>query len=301
MIPAQTSTPDLTLSIISADNLDQLLPCLESVFANTHTVTLEVYVVDNAAQDGTAAAVAARFPQVNVIQNRERQGFSTNNNRVLARGRGRYLMLLNDDTLVLDAALDRLVAFADTTPDAGVVGAWLLNPDRTFQPAFSFFPNPWFEAFWSSSAFFPRLRASAQTPFTTDTVSGAALMIRRDTYEEIGGLDTRFDPIYAEETDWCYRVRAAGWRVYTHPQATIVHYGSQTMNRMPLRKLELLQGHKAEFFRKHYGPVPTLAFKLGLCLASAAKFLVYRLLAPILSSTEKSELHGAMCRIALRL
>jgi len=198
----EPSRPDLTISIISADNLALLLPCLRSVFASTHRLTLEVFVVDNASTDGTAEAVAAEFPQVKVIRNTRRLGFSTNNNLVLRQGQGRYLMLLNDDTVVLDGALDTLVAFADMQSDAGVVGSFLLNPDRSFQAAFSALPNPWIEGFWSTAALLPRLRAGARAPFITQTVCGAALMIRREAMDQVGLLDTAFDPIYAEETDW---------------------------------------------------------------------------------------------------
>lgn len=266
---------DLTVSIVSADNLDLLLPCLESVFKNTHHTTLEVYLVDNASTDDTATVVTQKFPQVKVIHNSQRLGFSTNNNLVLCQGQGRYLLLLNDDTLVVDGALDTLVAFADTHPEIGVVGSFLLNPDLSFQPAFSRFPSPWIEGFWSTSAFFPRLRSKATTPFEVDTVCGAALIIRRETMEQVGLLDTQFDPIYAEETDWCYRVKKAGWKVYTHPKAQIVHYGGQTMNRTPEHKLELLQGHKVLFFRKHYSKLAAPFFKIVLWVSSFLKALIY--------------------------
>ena len=293
--------PDLTVSVISAGNLELLLPCLRSVFESTHRVSLEVYLVDNASTGGTAAAVEAGLPQVQVLRNEEPQGFSTNNNRVLRRGRGRYLMLLNDDTLVLDGALDILVAFADRHPDAGVVGSFLLNPDRTFQPSFSRFPNPWLEGFWSTAAFFPGVRAGAAGPFETDTVCGAALMIRRQTMEAIGWLDTDFDPIYAEETDWCYRAKQAGWKVFTHPAARIVHYGGQTMNRIPMRRLELLQTHKAKFFRKHHGEFATAFFKTSLWISSLAKFLLYSVPWRGSARAGKAHLHRYMLRRVPRL
>ena len=113
--------PDLTLSIISSDNLDLLLPCLRSVFENTHHITLEVYVVDNASADDGAAAVKAAFPRVQVVCNEVRQGFSTNNNIALRQGQGRYLMLLNDDTRVLNGALDCLVRHSAKDDDIEIV------------------------------------------------------------------------------------------------------------------------------------------------------------------------------------
>jgi len=293
--------PDLTISIISADNLTLLLPCLRSVFESTHCITLEVFVVDNAANDGTAAAVQAEFPQVKVICNTTRLGFATNNNLVLRQGEGRYLMLLNDDTIVLDGALDTLVAFADVQHDAGVVGSFLLNPDHTFQAAFSALPNPWIEGFWSTAALFPRLHADAQAPFVTETVCGAALMIRRETMDQVGVLDTAFDPIYAEETDWCRRVALAGWKIYSHPQALIIHYGGQTMDRVPLRKLQLLHSHKALYFRKHHGRWAEVFFRATLCAASLVKVIRYSIPPSSAQKSKHRQLHLHMVTHAFSL
>lgn len=297
----EQTRPDLTVSIISADNLALLLPCLRSVFAATHHITLEVFVVDNASTDDTAETVQAEFPQVKVLRNAERLGFSTNNNFVLRQGQGRYMMLLNDDTVVLDGALDTLVTFADLRADAGVVGSFLFNPDRTFQAAFSAFPNPWIEGFWSTAALFPRLHAKAEEPFLTQTVCGAALMIRRKTMDQVGLLDTGFDPIYAEETDWCRRVSKTGWKVYSHPRSRIIHYGSQTMDRVPIRKLELLQSHKARYFRKHHGKLAEAYFRTTLCFASLAKVVRYTLLPKSHPDRERRQLHWHMMRHAFSL
>jgi N-acetylglucosaminyl-diphospho-decaprenol L-rhamnosyltransferase len=274
--------PDLTISVISADNLELLLPCLRSVFKNTHTVALEVYVVDNASADGTADAVEAEFPQVRVIQNKTRLGFSTNNNLVLRQGCGRYLMLLNDDTLVLDGAFDGMIKFMDAQPEAGAVGSSYLNADFTYQQSFSPFPNPWYEGLWSAVDLLYRFRKRPpDKPIQVDCVSGACMMVRASAAGEVGFLDTDFDPIYCEETDWLYRIRKAGWLVYTLPDAKVVHYGGQTMKRIPLRRAELLQSHKALFFRKHYGRWATWFFKGCLILSGLAKAFLWSMRIPL--------------------
>ncbi len=263
--------PDLTVSIISANNLDLLLPCLRSVFDNTQQITLEVYVVDNASTDNTAAAVETAFPQVKVIRNEVRQGFSTNNNLMLGQGLGRYLILLNDDTLVLDGALDRLVEFMDAHPKAGVVGGFLLNPDGSFQPAFSRFPHPFVEALWAAANWSYRAARQATKPFEVDSVCGAAMLVRRPVIEQVGVLDTTFDPIYSEEVDWCYRIKQAGWQIYTLPQARVIHYGGQTMNRVMPRKYELLLSHKMLFFHKHSGIRAANLYRATLGFSTAVK------------------------------
>jgi len=263
--------PDLTVSIVSADNLDLLLPCLRSVFENTHKISLDVYVVDNASTDSIAEAVQTAFPQVTVIRNGVRQGFSTNNNLVLSQGRGRYLMLLNDDTLILDGALDRMVKFMDAHPRAGAVGSFLLNPDGSFQSAFARFPHPIVEALWPVLNWYHRTVRYVNQPFEVDSVHGASMLVRREVTDQVGLLDTAFDPIYSEEVDWCYRIKQAGWQIYTLPQTQVIHYGGQTMNRIMPRKYELLLSHRVLYFRKHAGRGAAEAYRMTLGLSTVAK------------------------------
>lgn len=191
-------------------------------------------------------------PQVQVIRNPQRLGFSTNNNLVLRQGQGRYLMLLNDDTLVLKDALDILVGLMDRHPEAGAAGSLLLNPDRSFQATFAFFPSSDRSAL-ALRQLVPPGAAQAARPFEVDSVCGAAMVVRRAVIDSVGVLDTAFDPIYSEEVDWCYRIKQAGWKVFAVPQSQIVHYGSQTMNKAVPRKYELLWAHKLVYFRKHKG------------------------------------------------
>jgi GT2 family glycosyltransferase len=271
----QSTCPDLTISIISADNLRLLLPCLSSIISATHRITLEVFVVDNASADGTAAAVQAEYPEVKVLHNATRQGFSTNNNQVLCQGHGRYLMLLNDDTLVLDGALDALVAFMDEHPQAGAVGSYLLNPDHSLQPAYADFPHPVMEAIVAATNWVESEAKRQTDAFEVDGVCGAAMLVRREVIEQVGGLDTAFDPIYSEEVDWCYRIRQAGWKIYSLPASKIVHYGSVTMNRGVPRKYELLLSHKLLFFRKHMGWAAANTYRTTLGVTTAGKVVLW--------------------------
>ncbi len=287
--------PDLTISIISADNLDLLLACLTSVFENTRDLHLEVYVVDNASKDGSALAVEEAFRQVEVIRNETSQGFSTNNNLVLEKGLGQYLMLLNDDTLVLDGALDRMVEFMEAHPEVGAVGSAQLDPDGSLQHAFGRFPHPFVEALWAATNWSYRSHRRATEPFEVDWVCGAAMLVRRRVIEQVGVLDTAFDPIYSEEVDWCYRIKQAGWRIYVLPQARIIHYGGQTMNRVMPRKYELLVSHKLLFFRKHAGRKAANVYRLTLGFSTMVKLLSWTLVQLLgrdrSSSRERQLLH----------
>jgi GT2 family glycosyltransferase len=268
---SKESRPDLSVSIVSADNRSLLLPCLRSIFENTHRIAVELFLVDNASRDETAEIVEAEFPQVRLIRNASRLGFSTNHNLALRLGRGRYSMLLNDDTVVLEGALDALVEFMDTHPRAGAVGSWLLNPDLSPQPAFADFPHPVMEAILPATTWSNRRAVSRRDSFPVDSVCGAAMAVRREVIQRIGLLDAAFDPSYSEEVDWCFRIRKGGWEIFTVPRSRIIHYGSVTMNRELPRKYELLLSHKALFFRKHVGEDAANVYRLFLGLTTGAK------------------------------
>jgi len=292
--------PDLTVSVISADNRGLLLPCLDSLYHSTHNITLEVWLVDNASTDGTTAAVEAAFPQVKIIRNKTRRGFSTNNNLVLNQGLGRYFILLNDDTLVRDGALDQLIEFMDAHPEVGAVSGAQVNPNGSLQHAFGRFPNPLLEGLWPPAKWSPLLVQRREEPFEVDWVCGAAMLVRREIIEQVGVLDAAFDPIYSEEVDWCYRIKQAGWKVFLLPHAQIIHYGGQTMNRVMPRKYELLLSHKALFFRKHRGNTAARLYKTALVFSTAAKLSWWAVRALVqgrgFGSSERRDLHWHVLR-----
>lgn len=295
--------PDITISIINTNNRQMTLDCLRSVFANTHQATFEVYVVDNACTDGSAEAIQAEFPQVHLIRNERKLGFSTNNNLVFSRATGRYLMLLNDDTVVQDGAFDQMVAFMDAHPEAGACGANLLNPDGTRQQACDYPPHPLYDALRPISTWLRPMRCDSHQPSKVGSVCGACMLVRCEVANQVGLLDTDFDPLYSEEVEWCHRIRQAGWKIYHLPQAKVIHYGSQTMNRVPLHKLERLYEKKALFFRKHYGHGSAWVFKAALCVSSVAKVLGWIVAYPFLNQTATSKVaaHWHIARRALFL
>lgn len=296
-------TPDLTVAIIGTNNRQQLRDCLDALFTATHCTDLEVFVVDNASTDGTAEMLAQNYPQAQVIRNVTRLGFASNNNLVLARAHGRYVLLLNDDTQVLDSAIDRMVAFMDAHPEAAVAGGQLLNPDGSVQICFCTFPKPMLEALHPLTDRWRVVQAVSSEPFVVDWVSGACLIVRGEVIAEVGGLDPAFDPIYSEETDWCYRIHQHGGLIFALPDARVIHFGGQTMNRLPARRVELLYGKRALYFRKHQGAVAASTFKITLWLASLTKLLYWITAWPFAraAACTKVALHWHMVRRALRL
>ena len=259
--------PDLTISIINHSNPQMLHECLRSLFAGTHRVRLEVWVVDNATGGAGVAEMRAAFPQMRWLFNPERRGFSANHNQVLRQATGRYACILNDDTVVHDGAFDRLVAYMDENPQVGMAGARLLNADGAPQNCTFRFLTLWSEL--TGICLLPgplnRLKtvgldpAQAQDrPAMVDWVLGACLVVRDAALRQVGLLDSELSPIAnTEEVDWCYRARRAGWQVAFCPAAVLTHFGGQSQKPAqagPDRMRVEMHRTRIAFFRKHHGP-----------------------------------------------
>jgi GT2 family glycosyltransferase len=273
---------DLTVSIVNHKHRDLLGPLLSSIRALTQRASYETYVVDNASGDGSADMVQIQFPWVHLISNEQPQGFAANNNQVLRQGQGRYLILLNDDMLLHNDALDRLVAFMDAYPDVGAAGCKLLNKDGTLQRScWRGFPSPrtlLIDLFYLSkwAPWLPGVRDFEVTlqdisggPVDVDYLLGACLMVRREALEQVGPLDESFF-MFLEETDWCYRIRQKGWRIVWMPDGEIIHYGQQSVGENPERFVPMLYSNYYRFCQKHGTSRPELLALKGVILAGAS-------------------------------
>lgn len=257
-------TPDVSICIPTLKAKDLLRDCLRSVYASTRKIAFEIIVVDNNSRDGTVEMLKAEFPEVRLIANDFNGGFSRATNQALQISCGRYALLLNNDTLVLDDALDQLVDFMDTHSEIGICGPKVLNRDRTLQKQCRrSLALPWdlFCYFSGLSWLFPKSRLFARYLITyedenkthaVDAVSGSCMLIRRAVMDQIGLLDERFFA-YQEDTDYCLRAKRAGWLVYYFPGAQIIHYASHGGSRVaPYRST--WEWHKSYFlyYRKNH-------------------------------------------------
>ncbi|MDI9548518.1 MAG: glycosyltransferase family 2 protein [Chloroflexota bacterium] len=261
---SNTGTHSVTLSIIIVNwnTRDLLAACLESVAAEIARMgegEAETFVVDNASTDGSPEMVRERFPWVRLLESRQNLGFAAGNNLALQHARGESILLLNPDTIVTEGALVRLWQTLAAQPMAGITGAQLLNADGSLQVSTGVFPCLWSELPLINRRLSP-LRGAfrVKTPHeetevqSVDWVSGACLMIKRAVVEAIGPLDESFW-LYTEETDWCYRARAAGWDVLLVPQARVYHLArAASGQRYVLTMLHFYQS-KVRFVHKHYG------------------------------------------------
>ena len=251
------------LILVSYNTCQFSRACLES--ATGENVVASTIVVDNASTDGSAEAIAAQFPEIRLIASDVNLGFAAANNLAAREASGTYILLLNPDTVVLDGAIDRLVAFAEAHPDYGIYGGRTLFADGSLNPT-SVWRKP---TVWNTFCRSAGLSAVAKdsglfsgdmyggwardTVREVDIVSGCFLLIRRSLWEELGGFDTSYF-MYGEDWDLCLRARALGARCLFCPDAEIIHYGGASE---PVRadKLVRLFQTKVKLFRQHWGPV----------------------------------------------
>ena len=270
----QSVSPDLSIVIVNWNVRTLLQRCLTSVLQSPNRLAkLQIVVVDNASTDGSVPMVRAEFPQVDLIPNPVNRGFPAANNQGIAATQGRYLMLLNPDTEVLDDALSTLTRYMDANPDVGVVGPQLLFPDGRVQSSRRRFPtaailfleSTWWESM-APSWMLERYRMLDQPDDITldvDWVMGAAMLTRREVVEQVGGFDEGFF-MYSEELDWCRRIKAAGWRVVYCPEAKIIHHeGKSSEQAVPARHIHF-QRSKIRYTLKYHGCLTAFALRLFL-------------------------------------
>ncbi|MBP7693203.1 MAG: glycosyltransferase family 2 protein [Anaerolineales bacterium] len=270
--------PNLSILIVSWNVWELLRACLRSLPLADPAV--EVIVVDSASSDGTPARVAAEFPAVRVIASAENLGYSRGNNLALRAAGGRYLLVLNPDTVVAGAALAQLTAYLDAHPDVGVVGPGLVYGDGTPQPtrrrfptlATLFFESTWLQG-WAPRGLLDRYYARdlpAEQAVDVDWVVGAALLVRRAAYEQAGGFDEGFF-MYSEELDWCRRLKQAGWRVVHFPPARIIHYEGRSSAQVPAATHIRFNTSKIRYTRKYHGPAAAALLRLFLLAGFACQ------------------------------
>lgn len=235
--------PDLSIVIVNWNTRELLRDCLHSVFAEAANLQLEVFVADNASTDGSAEMVKADFPQVRLIENQKNLGFAAANNAVFPLCAADKILLLNSDTIVKGDALAVLAGFLDRHSDVAAVGPkleqhglYIIGCGR--QATLRTTINHWLFL----SRLFPRIKAFEgiyhyagvhdNETREVDWVSGACMLVRRTVSDQVGPLSERWF-MYAEDHEWCARMKRRGWKIFLVPNAVVEHRhgASGEMNR----------------------------------------------------------------------
>lgn len=272
--------PDVSIIIVSYGTRDLTLACLESIVQQTNAVRYEVLVVDNASPDDSVEAIAEKYPQFRLFAQSDNLGFAAANNLAARHAHGEYFLLLNPDTLVLDHAVDNLVAFARRRPAAGIWGGRTLFGNRSLNPTSCWQRQTLWNLFCRGTGLAMVFRNSPifhsegyggwkrDSERPVDVVTGCLLLITRALWDRLEGFAPEFF-MYGEDADLCLRARSFGYRPAITPEATIVHYGGATETNNA-RKAKRLLAAKALLIRKHF---PAAARPLALIFLASKPFL----------------------------
>lgn len=275
IMPDSVAPIDLSIITVSWNVRDLLRECLHSVAAGQGDLKLEMIVVDSASADGSPEMIEQEFPWVKLIASQENLGFPRGNNTGIHQASGRYILLLNPDTVIIDDALSVMVEYLNQHVDVGGLGAQLLNQDGSIQssrrrfPTFltALFESTWLERIAPSSInrqYFAEDLPDDETA-DVDWVTGACLMVPRKVIEHVGLLDEGYF-MYSEELDWCRRIVDAGWRIVYLPQAKIMHYIGKSSEQAVTDRHINFQQAKLRYFRKYHGRFTTIILRIFLLL-----------------------------------
>jgi GT2 family glycosyltransferase len=262
---------DLSIIIVNWNTKECLLDCIASIFQKGGAGKAEIIIVDNGSRDGSENKVKEAFPAIRLIQNDQNLGFAKAVNQGLRKASGRYALLLNPDAQVKEGAIEQLVSFMDAFPNAGVAGVQLLNPDGSKQNSIANFPSLATELLNKSllRRMFPKRFPGKQKnyigPIEVDSVIGACMIVRREAIDQVGLLDEDYF-LFLEETDWCYRMKKAGWKVYYVPQAEIYHFQGKSAEKDKKNvKVEYYRS-RYYFFKKNKGSSQWVILLTGLLI-----------------------------------
>lgn len=266
--------PSLSIVIVTYNSAAVIKDCLASIPSGwpgsvpLPSPEVETIVVDNGSTDGTADLIRAQFPWVILLADHGNLFFAGGNNFGFQKATAPFIFMLNPDTIVHPSALKALVEFAVAHPKAGMVAPHVVNPDGSLQHNTFHFPNLQQAVY----GFFERL-APIDSPqngrylpddytqvHEVEHILGAALLFRRELYQQLPGMDEKFG-IYFEETDWCYRARKAGWQLLYTPTATITHLGAHSTGQNPEKSSAQFYKSQSYFYRKNYGWLNYLILK----------------------------------------
>ena len=281
---------DVSVIIVNWNTCKLLEDCLLSLQASTGDFSMEIIVVDNNSSDDSVKMLETKFHEVKLIVNQQNLGFAAANNKGIRKSKGRYVLLLNSDTVVFEDTLAKTIEYGDANPDAAAIGCRvMLNNKQPQMTCFNFpdllsvfFGASGLERMFRKNRIFGRERMwwwNRDTFRQVDVISGMYMLVRRQAIAEIGLMDEDYF-FYYEETDWCYRFAKNGWKLLFTPETSIIHVGGggQSSAKAAVKMFVQQQKSCLIFFKKHKGPFKTLIARILLTTGFAGRLIVWSIM-----------------------
>jgi len=278
----------LSIIIVNWNTRDITRNCLQSIREQVTGISFEVIVVDNASSDASIEMIRAEFPDVRLIVNDDNLGFGRGSNQAMRAARGRYFLLLNSDTLVIDDSIQRLASFMDGDPRIGIAGWRLLFEDLTLQGSCARFPSIKIAMVEDLMLYkFLSRRRQGEVLLNgywahdrtrdVDAVWGAAMLVRREVFDQTGGFDENIF-MYGEDLEWCMRARDLGWRITFVHDCRIVHLNHKSAEkRFGDDRVDLCQKRFYEVYRKRHGRMAVSILILLKTIGALIRFCYFGL------------------------
>ncbi|MBT3384591.1 MAG: glycosyltransferase [Prolixibacteraceae bacterium] len=270
---------ELSVIIVNYNVKHFLEQCLHSVLKASKNISAEIFVVDNNSVDGSTQLILEKFPGINFIENKENVGFSKANNQAARIAQGKYILLLNPDTVVEENTFSKVISFMEKHPDAGGLGVKMIDGTGNFLPESKRgLPTPWVAFYKMSgiSRLFPKSKKFGKYHLSylnenkiheVDVLAGAFMLLRKSALDKVGLLDETFF-MYGEDIDLSYRVIKGGYKNFYFPKTTIIHYKGESTKKGSLNYVRMFYTAMIIFARKHFsgGKANTFSFFIYLAI-----------------------------------
>ena len=276
MLSEASGNPSISFCIVNWNTKDLVAQLIESIRATVHNTDFDIVVVDNASYDGIRELLESRYSEATLVRSTANLGYAAAVNRATEVARGKLLMILNPDVILLPGAVERMSTFLETHSRAGAVGCMCLTDTGEPGPSYGFFPRAplfWAEALLGrlvrpllSAKPIAAIPKQQSTPVRVEFIIGACMLVRRLVWQLVGPMDERFFAFF-EETDWCYRMRQHGWGCYLVPRAEVIHLGGKSFELAPARRSQSFYRSLYWYMEKHHGVLRAKSVRVAVNLA----------------------------------
>ncbi len=263
---------DVSIILVSYNTCDYTLKCIESIYDKTKNINFDIWLVDNNSQDDTCISVKNQFPEVNIIANEQNLGFGKANNLAINKCSGKYVFLLNTDTLLVNNAIKIFFDFMENNPQIGACGGNLYDKNNNHVHSYGNFPTIKSE-FLKFFKNFDKGNNEQNEKKEVDIIIGADLFIKKSVLTEVGCFDEDFF-LYSEESELQFRIKKAGYKIFILPEANIIHLEGKSTKKRINTRVHKMKG-QVLFFKKCYDKKTLLIYKIFFIIANSYRIIFH--------------------------